>query len=195
MILNQEKVRKFSEFLAGSQDSEMELDGEIGLIVIRKEGKNYVGFADTDQVFQFTGVYKDTINEEHWMIFQSTDFDIMVPLEDCSALDYKPLDSYKDIEATKRIHITDNEYDWLMEVASTGNESGPDNFAFQFGNGFKIVSDESEDTLSLEGESLYQIYDVTSVFDYGVPYGGAVIGVGQYSFFFRNYEQPRQETL
>jgi len=161
-----------------------------GNFLVKVDGKTGVGFEDTDQIFFFTGVTMGVSEDgRRYIDFQCEDYDLLVDLNDKNAR-VDALDAYEDPKKTEMVTLTDDEYDDIMKLVN--DDSPADGTVVKFGNGYELSCREDEDYLILGGGNLYQEYDVLSIADHGIPYGGVMFELENYSLFFRNYNTVRR---
>jgi len=186
MTMTQDTIASVRDFLAGNGPAALYLPELTGIPELyRVDGRYSFGLFDEDQVFPFTGTYMATTDgSSRFLCFQCDDFDIMVDLDDKEAdLNGIP-ESFEDATKSDRIVIDDDEFQRILALV---DDESQDMGAVDFANGYRLSYDEDEDKLFLSGDRLYCDYEVRSIMDYGIPFGGVVIELDQISLFFRNY--------
>lgn len=185
MTTTQETIESVRTFLAGKGPNILDMPDLEGMPQLyRIDGSNAFGLFDDDQIFPFTGAYMGTTDgTDKYLCFQCRDFDIMVDLHDSEAdLNGIP-EEFEDKSKSERIAITDEEFSNIMELVDDTRKM----VAVDFAHGYRLYYDEDEEKLIFGGDKMYFEHEVLSIMDYGIPFGGIVIELREFSIFFRNY--------
>jgi len=185
MTMTQETIESVRKFLAGKGPNILDMPDYEGVPQLyRMDSGNAFGLFDDDQIFHFTGAYMGTTDgTDKYLCFQCKDFDIMVDLHNSEADLNEIPENFEDKEKSERIAITVNEFSNIMKLVDDTREM----VAVDFANGYRLYYDEDEEKLILGGDKMYFEHEVLSIMDYGIPFGGVVIKLREYSIFFRNY--------